>query len=227
MKQSISLIAILIATIAIGVAQQFQEAIYLNNGSVIKGTIIEQIPNSTYKIETSDGSQFVYQWDEVSKIAKERTTSSISDEMKYQGEVQTGFGIGTGLLAMDRIFLQTIQGVRVNENLSAGLGIGLNMIMPYEFDYSLPELFMPIFVNVKGYLAVNENTSMFASLDLGGAFGLTEGVTGISGVLFAPSVGVSLNGKVNISLGYDVQKITDSILSLNMNAVTIKVGRIF
>lgn len=47
------------------------DVVYLKNGSIIKGTIVEQVPNVSLKIKTSDGSIFVYQMDEVEKITKE------------------------------------------------------------------------------------------------------------------------------------------------------------
>lgn len=52
-------------------AQQYQEVVYLKNGSVIKGTVIEQIPGQSVKVQTQDGSVFVYTMDEVDKIVKE------------------------------------------------------------------------------------------------------------------------------------------------------------
>lgn len=47
------------------------EVVYLKNGSVVRGVIIEQIPNQTLKIQTKDGSVFVYNFSEVQKITKE------------------------------------------------------------------------------------------------------------------------------------------------------------
>lgn len=52
-------------------AQQYQEVVYLKNGSVIKGVVIEQIPGQSVKVQTQDGSLFVYEMEEVSKIVKE------------------------------------------------------------------------------------------------------------------------------------------------------------
>ena len=52
-------------------AQQYQEVVYLKNGSVIKGTVIEQIPGQSVKVQTQDGSIFVYKMSEVDKIVKE------------------------------------------------------------------------------------------------------------------------------------------------------------
>ncbi len=52
-------------------AQELQEVIYLNNGSVIRGIIIEQVPNNFVKIQTTDGNIFVYGMKDVLKITKE------------------------------------------------------------------------------------------------------------------------------------------------------------
>lgn len=52
-------------------AQQYQEVVYLKNGSVIKGVVIEQIPGQSVKVQTQDGSIFVYEMSEVDKIVKE------------------------------------------------------------------------------------------------------------------------------------------------------------
>ncbi len=57
-------------------AQDMQDVIYLNNGSIIRGTIIEQVPNDYYKIKTGDGSVFIYYAEDVEKIAKERPIKS-------------------------------------------------------------------------------------------------------------------------------------------------------
>lgn len=50
----------------------WQDVVYLKNGSIIKGLIIEQVPNESLKIQTADGSIFVYEMDQVAKIAKEQ-----------------------------------------------------------------------------------------------------------------------------------------------------------
>lgn len=52
--------------------KQMQDVIYLKNGSIIRGIIIENIPNESIKIETKDGSTFVYKMDEIIKMTKEK-----------------------------------------------------------------------------------------------------------------------------------------------------------
>jgi ABC-type multidrug transport system fused ATPase/permease subunit len=51
----------------------YKDVVYLKNGSIVKGVIVEQIPNLSLKIETGDGSIFVYKMDEVEKIGKEKS----------------------------------------------------------------------------------------------------------------------------------------------------------
>lgn len=53
--------------------QQFLDVVYLKNGSVIKGTIIEQVPNVQIKIQTKDGNIFVYKIEEIEKMTKEQS----------------------------------------------------------------------------------------------------------------------------------------------------------
>ena len=50
---------------------QTKDVVYLKNGSVIKGHVVEFVPNGNIKIQTADGSIFVYGASEVEKIKKE------------------------------------------------------------------------------------------------------------------------------------------------------------
>ena len=51
--------------------QQMEDVIHLKNGGLIRGTIIEQIPGESLKIQTRDGNVFVYTMDEIAKMSKE------------------------------------------------------------------------------------------------------------------------------------------------------------
>jgi hypothetical protein len=48
-----------------------QDVLYLKNGSIIRGMIVQFIPDSTVKIQTIDGSLFVFPSLEIEKILKE------------------------------------------------------------------------------------------------------------------------------------------------------------
>ena len=69
--------------------QNMEDVVYLKNGSVIHGMIIEQIPNVSIKIETKDGNIFVYKINEVSRITKEEPKvqeSVYKEEIKKEKE---------------------------------------------------------------------------------------------------------------------------------------------
>lgn len=51
---------------------EMMDVLYLKNGSIIRGTITELVPDQQIKILTADGSLFVYKMAEVEKILKER-----------------------------------------------------------------------------------------------------------------------------------------------------------
>jgi hypothetical protein len=48
------------------------DVVYLKNGSMIVGSIIEQVPNENLKIQTKDGSVFVYPMSDIYRITKEK-----------------------------------------------------------------------------------------------------------------------------------------------------------
>ncbi|MDI9357246.1 MAG: hypothetical protein QM536_09510 [Chitinophagaceae bacterium] len=56
-------------------AQNMDEVIYAKNGSIIRGVIVEEIPQKTLKIKTKDGSIFVVNFLDIDKITKEESTS--------------------------------------------------------------------------------------------------------------------------------------------------------
>lgn len=50
----------------------YQDVVYLKNDSVVRGIIVEQIPNISLKIETNDGNVSLIQMADVVKITKEK-----------------------------------------------------------------------------------------------------------------------------------------------------------
>ena len=50
----------------------YEEVVYLKNGEVRRGIIIESVPNEHVKIMTNDGNVYRYDFDAIKKITKER-----------------------------------------------------------------------------------------------------------------------------------------------------------
>lgn len=75
-------------------SQALQDVVYLKNGSIIRGLVMEQIPGKTLKILMADGSLFAYQESEVEKIVKEvnpskpgATAQTMETSMSKQGRM--------------------------------------------------------------------------------------------------------------------------------------------
>ena len=75
-KRVLLFIFVIISVIAYGQAVQ-QDVVYLKNGSIIRGTIIEMVPNQSVRIETADGSVFVYEMEQIERITKEEARTRV------------------------------------------------------------------------------------------------------------------------------------------------------
>lgn len=75
-KLKIVLLAATMFFVHFAYTQELQDVVYLKNGSIIRGIILEQIPNKTIKIKTADGSVFVYPMDDVTRITRESMPTS-------------------------------------------------------------------------------------------------------------------------------------------------------
>lgn len=92
MKRNIFFVALfmLITAISFNVSAQngnMEDVVYLKNGSIIHGTIIEQIPNESLKVKTKDGNVFVYKMTEVDKMTKEQIANirANTGNLNYSG----------------------------------------------------------------------------------------------------------------------------------------------
>ena len=76
-------------------AQTMEDVVHLKNGSVIRGAIIEQVPDESPKvrIQTQDGSVFVCTMEEIARMAKESSTDEALPVKK--DAPATGVEIGT------------------------------------------------------------------------------------------------------------------------------------
>ncbi len=128
-----------------------RNVVYLKNGSIIKGYVVELIPGKSIKIETSDGSVFVYEMSEVKNVASEEisgkpisenNTSSTQPKTNpnielselgykrkgYWGMFRAGPVIGAGGTYSEGAFggqFALINGYQFDERYTLGLGFGV------------------------------------------------------------------------------------------------------
>lgn len=188
-----------------------QDVVYLKNGGVTRGTIIELIPEKQIKIETVDGNVFVYQMSEIEKYAKEPTfTSKQKVEEDNTGMKRGYYGVfeyGTGFTFGDmagplRVKLNIINGYRINPWLSAGAGLGVRL-------YPGEEMLLPFFADLRVNF-LNKRKSPYFSMGIGYAFSPFD--VSYGGILLTPTIGVSVKLKnrkaLNLGLSYEAQCLT-------------------
>jgi hypothetical protein len=65
------MITLLLVSAAHGQAEDYEDVVYLKNGNIIRGVILEQNLGESLKIAARDGSIFVLSMEEIARIAKE------------------------------------------------------------------------------------------------------------------------------------------------------------
>jgi len=185
-----------------------QDVVYLKNGSIIRGMVIEQVPGVSIKVETADKSVFVYPMDEVEKITKEPAVrSSVANAgigKGYEGLVQVGYGIGVGLYGEDRAKFNFINGYRFNPHLMTGIGVGVRAYT----GSGETTLFVPFFLHVR-YTPLDRKISPYLAVDFGTSFNASEDFR-TEGIMLNAGLGVSIRTGESTALllgfGLDLQK---------------------
>jgi hypothetical protein len=124
-----------------------EDVVYLKNGGVTRGVILEIIPDTTVKIQTKDRNIFVYKLSEIDKILKEPlpivkeevvvterpvsndTPTAVVPVKKSKSEFkQEGFHNITklGPLGFNSYSINVINGYQFNPYILLGLGVGLD-----------------------------------------------------------------------------------------------------
>ncbi len=199
---------------------QYVETVHLKNGSMIRGIIIEQIPEGTLKIQTADGSIFVYPNSEIAKITKEIPQKGRAGSIGfpyqqtptkpfYMGTADFGYSIDVRGMSAGRVEISTSHGCLIIPHLYIGGGIGI------QYYHSAKAFNIPLFADFRGYTMKGENKP-YLNFRIGYSWGDLEGL------YLSPSFGVSLN-RLDISFGYTMQKIR-YYYSTNLGAVTVKLG---
>lgn len=177
------LLIILFATLSnIMIAQSNQKTFELKNGSIVTGTVVEEIPGESYKVKTADGNIFVFKYDEVKKITliDEQQTDKTTkedieiDEISPKNMLQTGASFynmnevvlgGAGLDGTYNMTLGigTINGIQIN---ALQLGIGVEYIVSPSVYFEL----IPVYLDIR-YLFSERRNSLTGIIDLGLANG--------------------------------------------------------
>lgn len=212
MKRFLLLICLALCGVAFAFSQNYQEVVYLKNGSIIRGVVVEQVPGVSLKIQTSDGNVFVYQMSEVEKISKEAAPRQYGRQSNhyggqqgfkggyrpngYRGFMEFGGGPGVGDYGDGFVSFSTSHGGQISPYFYLGAGIGFDYHVGYQ------TFFLPIFADLRANFLDNNITPYF-----GAKIGYS--VFDATGVYLNPTLGidVALDSRLgfNFSLGYNLQ----------------------
>ena len=199
-----------------------QDVVYLKNGSVIKGSLIEMIPNQSIKVQTADGSLFVYQMSEVDRIERDTNAKSKQsiDEDDFEGDyLERGFrglidlGAHFGFDNAEDIYQISAAftgGYQINRMLFVGAGVAPTLNLWEEYDDEVEtEFWLPIYSAIRLDF-INKKVTPFIDGRIG-YFLNTEDMD-YSGLYVYAGAGVRLK-KISLSTGYSLYSLDDESAS--------------
>lgn len=200
------LVLVVSALVGLGAMAQSNggyDYIFLNNGTVIQGTIVGDASGLTVTIQTVGGEFLTYPKTEINKISHENPAAKLPEGkqgyVKYT-EYDRGFWCGVDLYGGistnigdnskngELCELDVVGGYRLNEYLRFGIGFGAR----YYFQNSNirhggMEWSFPIFANVRGNLISDyeRRVTPYYSFSIGGAIQ--------DGVMVRPTIGLRIS----------------------------------
>jgi hypothetical protein len=207
--------------------EAFEDVVYLKNGGVIRGMIIEQKIGKFIKIKTYDNRVLVFDFNEVDNIVKEpiqeknyieqKTKLAIEQHtisaISYCGILRVGLRYGEDHALFNANF---INGAKFGNGFSSGIGLG--------FDNYPNGNMLPLFLDMRGYFIVKP-AILSTYLDAGYSFGWIKNYDGgnFGGLMLALGIGLhspyngGLSGFFNI--GYKMQSAKEYWTYLNYDHV--------
>lgn len=209
MRKLLLLLTLLLSISTYVAAQNYTEVVYLKNGSVIKGVIIEQVPNVSLKIKTSDGSLIICQMNDVEKITKEErytrdyrkdanNRKAARNTLKgYKGFIDFGYIADLSDYDANKVEISTSHGYQFNNYFYLGGGVAADFYTDADL------IAVPIFVDFRANF-INKKVTPFADIKTGYSVGDVEGLYVSTGI----GVRFSLKGKkaLNLKLEYNYQQ---------------------
>lgn len=180
-----------------------EDVIYLKNGGILRGEILEIKNDNTINIETAGRNVFVVKMSDVNEITKEKLP--VNRYYKISGYINTS---GIELLSGNdegTLNFYTMNGYQFTPRFAAGIGVGY---IPYRDPLDL----LPVYLHLNFNL-IEANSSPFFFMKTGYNFSiasenvnLIEGHSG--GWMINPGMGIQFNTssgfRWQISIGYTV-----------------------
>ena len=223
----------------------YTEVVYLKNGSIIRGIVIEQVPNVSLKIKTADGSIFAYPMADVEKIVKEETVITRNNNYPassynanyynerrqarktlrgYKGFVDLGYLFDVSDNNANKFEISTTHGYQINNYFFVGGGLALDCFTDRD------AVSIPVFANFRANF-INKKITPFGDFKFGYAAGDLEGA--YMSMAIGARFGLVKKMALNLRLEYSLQGFDDEyyyyyggyyIESGALNSIGLKIG---
>ena len=135
----------ILALVSISISEEYQDVLYLNDGSIVKGIIIETKPNKYIKIQ-SGKNIFVYQMDQINIIKKEKlegySFKDPNNSRYFFAPTASPIGLENSYIRATWLFFPSY-GFSLSENISTEIGMSVfpgieikNQVKQFSFKYS-------------------------------------------------------------------------------------------
>lgn len=177
MRQALLLMLFFVPAINIKAQGYLQDNLFLNNGNVIKGSVIKQVLNESVTIIDLKGDTIDYNYTEIEKQTRELVSGKIRKSSLpksvfpgYHLIVEGTACLGVNMYSTEYLKLNLINGTRLNRLFYLGFGFGLRYNINTGLKNLSPDythLMFPVFTDFRTYISINKNTSTYLGLQLG------------------------------------------------------------
>ncbi len=233
MKPIITLILCII-TLNTFAQKQNDDVLYLKNGSIYRGKIVER-NEQIIKLETYEKNIFAVQMIDIQSIKLEESLKKPVIQYKEKGYVHytelgplAGSNRASNGVTTSAFSFQTVNGYKFNQYLFAGIGVGADL-------YAV-QTFVPIVLSVKGDFTKKGNKIPFYFVEGGYSLNATsndvDGIKYQGGNTFAAGLGLKILFNENtgfvIGAGYRFQRselVEKTKTSIeDFNRLTLRIG---
>jgi len=208
---------LLLACLCAFAQKKMQDVVYLKNGSVLRGQLVNGQNTGKVAIQIIGNNLFVFDAAEVDKITQEPKRTPLDPKKRgFANTTELGLFAGGGN-SSPALSLTTVNGYTVNPYATAGIGTGIQFWWDlYQangwYYYSNTTKIIPMFADVRGDLLPGNRITPLYYARVGYGFAITpdEADNTRGGVMFSAGAGFKIRGAENLgwflAIGYHYQK---------------------
>lgn len=212
-----------------------EDVVYLKNGNIYRGTIIENVEDDYLRIRLNDGGIFSCYYNDIEKITNEEKQNNIYVRTKrketgtklfkslptpgYRGFIDVSHSIPIGEWGLSRTGFSTSHGYQICPYFFAGVGVGLNIYERWNPDNNWinhvhtmgdgDPMSLPLFLHLRSEF-IKSWISPYIDAKVGYSFVDKAGLYAVATI--GARIALKINGnEVGFSLGagFDFQRIHD------------------